>query len=152
MYKLYLSYFVMGLFLFFIMLFFLGFSNGFVGFWKYESMIASVMLFSTVSVISLFKPKIAAALGVVGLCLMFPFVWIIAGEVIRGSANFFTITITFILFWYLISLIMSIGVILDKSPSFTKPMNKPLRKVLVLTPPATFFMLMGCAILIYLKN
>ena len=67
MIKLYLFYFLYGLYIFYITLFYWGFSAGPANIWPYITLLSSTILFTVASVLSLFYPKPAAVIGLVSL-------------------------------------------------------------------------------------
>lgn len=138
MLKLYTSYLIVGLFLFWMILFIWGFSAGAVGIWPYVSLFSSLILFTTASVFALYKPKVAAVIGLVTTLALLQFVWFVVKDIFRGSLNIFGIVIISLLVWYFATIIISAIIALKRQPIAIIKINKPLLRILSLLPPALF--------------
>lgn len=123
MIKLYLSYFIYGFFIFYMNLFIWGFSAGPANILPYITLFSSVVLFSMASGLTLFYPKSASVLGLIGLAGTTSFEIYLIGGVAWSSKIFSTIILVSSVI-YLVGLIYSIKNIIY----YKKPIEAPLLK------------------------
>ena len=138
MLKLYLSYLIVGIFLFLMTLFIWGLSGGVIGLWPYISLFSSLILFTTASVFALYKPKVAAIIGLVTTLGLLQFVWFVVKEIFRGSLNAFGAAIVCLLVWYFATIITSAIIVLKRQSVGIVKVNKLLLWILSVVPPALF--------------
>ena len=138
MLKLYAVYLIAGLFLFRSIIIIIGpnaaenITNG----WMNLSLISATVMFSTASVISLYKPKTAVTVAVIALAGMFPLIWVMFGIGITQFAAWGIITLV----GYFAVLTMSL-IVMYKQKIVVSKVNKGYLLVLSILPVAILIFL-----------
>ena len=138
MLKLYLTYLVVGLLLSYVNLIVLApnASEGISGGWLDVSLILEILLFTAVSVISLYKPKIAAVVGTVCMLGAIPVLPVIF------DIGLFNVISAATLVFLLIAFAISVMVIAKSQPIVPREMKKPVLPLLSIFPSALFICLL----------
>lgn len=149
MIKLYVLYFIFGLYMLFqsfTIWVFSAFSGG-ATFITYLAMISSAVLFSTASVLSLHRIKLAAIFGIAGLIGVFPFGvhWLLyryefESPLINGAENQIALLATAV---FIISIFLSIKYIITHKHVSTITFRKPLKRFLTCLPPVLLLIFMA---------
>ena len=133
MLKLYTSYLIVGALVFSLLIVVLA-SNAAEDAdfdWLHLSLISALIIFTTASVIALYKPRIASILGLTTLVGMVPFFW----NVLKGTGEtIYTALCVISLMAYIIALVISIVVILKKESGNASKGNNFLRISLTIFP------------------